>query len=383
MSMKNNKFLQLSTLLLFCCSCGNLWSVDNLSVASVSAVGVIKGWSVGTATVKAKTSEIEATATVTVEAGYSNPVSNNNLPDPSVIKADDGYFYLYATESVRNVPIMRSQDLTSWELVVTCFTDDTRPAWVIGGGIWATDIQRINGKYVLYYAMSIWGGEWNCGIGVAVADKPEGPFTNAGPYLGTSNAGMLFRSIDIGVQNSIDPCYVEDEGKKYIIWGSHKGIYIVELAGDGMSVREGASAQHIAGKPNDIGFEGAQVHRRGEYYYLFASWGTCCDGANSTYKTVVGRSKSIFGPYLTRDSKSMSDNYYEVVIQGNERFVGVGHSSALITDNAGNDWILYHGYIRSDPGKGRVLFLDKIIWDDNWPTVANGTPSSVSPIPKF
>ncbi len=49
---------------------------------------------------------------------------------------------------------------------------------------------------MLYYSMSVWGGELTCGIGCATADKPEGPFTDH---------GKMFRSNEINVQNSIDP----------------------------------------------------------------------------------------------------------------------------------------------------------------------------------
>ena len=44
----------------------------------------------------------------------------------------------------------------------------------------APDINKIGDKYVLYYSMSVWGGELTCGIGCATADKPEGPFTDHG-----------------------------------------------------------------------------------------------------------------------------------------------------------------------------------------------------------
>ena len=45
---------------------------------------------------------------------YKNPVVDIAMPDPTVIKAADGYFYVYATESTRNVPIMKSKDLVEW-----------------------------------------------------------------------------------------------------------------------------------------------------------------------------------------------------------------------------------------------------------------------------
>lgn len=64
--------------------------------------------------------------------------------------------------------------------------------------------------------MSSWGGGETCGIGVAISDTPQGPFTDL---------GKLFRSNEIGVHNSIDPFYIEDNGKKYLFWGSWWGIW--------------------------------------------------------------------------------------------------------------------------------------------------------------
>jgi arabinan endo-1,5-alpha-L-arabinosidase len=105
---------------------------------------------------------------------YRNPVVDRSLPDPTVIRAKDGNFYLYATEDTRNTPIFRSPNLVDWTFVGTAFTDQTRPSFEPKGGIWAPDINYINGTYVLYYSMSVWGGEWTCGIGVATADSPRG-----------------------------------------------------------------------------------------------------------------------------------------------------------------------------------------------------------------
>lgn len=60
---------------------------------------------------------------------YKNPVVDYSLPDPSLIKAGDGYFYVYATENIRNLPIHRSVNLVDWEEVGTAFTDKTRPTF--------------------------------------------------------------------------------------------------------------------------------------------------------------------------------------------------------------------------------------------------------------
>ena len=300
---------------------------------------------------------------------YRNPIVDYSLPDPSIIYGNDGYYYLYATEDIRNLPIHRSKDLVNWEFIGTAFKDDTRPDFEPKGGLWAPDINKIGNKYVLYYSMSRWGGEWTCGIGCAVSEKPEGPFTDR---------GMMFRSNGIKVQNSKDPFYIEDSGKKYLFWGSFRGLYYIELTKDGLKVKEGCEPTKIAG----TAYEGTYIHKRDGYYYLFASIGTCCEGIKSTYTTVVGRSKSLFGPYLNKKGEPMMDNKHEVLIGKNKQFVGTGHNSEIVTDDNGTDWIMYHA-VKVDEPHGRVLMLDKVEWKDGWPVVNNDTPSLMSERPKF
>ena len=300
---------------------------------------------------------------------YRNPVIDYSLPDPSVIRGDDGFFYLYATEDIRNLPIHRSKNLTDWEYVGTAFTDQTRPDFEEKGGIWAPDINKIGGKYVLYYSMSAWGGEWTCGIGCATADNPAGPFTDH---------GKMFRSNEIGVKNSIDPFYIEDSGRKYLFWGSFRGIYAVELSDDGLSVKEGEVPKKVAG----TAYEGTYIHKKGGYYYLFASIGSCCEGLRSTYTTVVGRSKDLLGPYVDKEGNRMLDNCHEILIHKSDSFVGTGHNSEIVSDKDGNDWVLYHAVSVENPD-GRVLMLDRVDWQGGWPVVAGDVPSAESRKPCF
>lgn len=299
---------------------------------------------------------------------YRNPVIRQSVPDPTLIKTEKG-FYLYGTEDIRHLPIFHSTDLVTWELVGTAFTRETRPTFEPRGGLWAPDINYINGKYVLYYSMSVWGGVNTCGIGVATSDKPEGPFTDQ---------GMMFRSNGIGVTNSIDQCYVEDNGHKYFFWGSFHGIYGIELAEDGLSLKTGSEKRQVAGSA----YEGTYIHKQGDYYYLFASIGSCCEGLKSTYTTVVGRSSNLWGPYVDKQGRPMMENHHEILIGKNESFVGVGHNSEIVQDKAGNDWILYHGYCTDEPS-GRSLFLDRIQWIDGWPVVATNSPSIEASVPVF
>ena len=148
---------------------------------------------------------------------------------------------------------------------------------------------------------------------------------------------------------------------KYLFGGSFRGIYAIELSDDGLQIKEGAEKRRIAG----TAYEGVYILPKDGFYYMFASMGSCCEGVNSTYTTVVGRSENLFGPYLDKSGKSMSDNNHEILIRGNDRFVGTGHNSEIIFDNDGNGWILYHAIDKTNP-KGRVLMLNRIIWENGW-----------------
>ena len=284
------------------------------------------------------------------------PVIDMSAPDPTVIRAEDGTFYLYATEDMRNVPIFHSANLVDWKLVGTAFTDNSRPKWLPKGGIWAPDIQRVGGKYHLYYAKSVWGGEWDAGIGVAVSNSPAGPFVDR---------GCMFTSKQIGIQNCIDPFYIEDGGEKYLFFGSFHGIYGVELTADGLHVKQGAKPREVAG----TFMEATYIRRRGGYYYLFGSTGTCCEGARSTYRITIGRSKSLFGPYVDKAGQRLLDNHYNILLDKDDSVLGPGHNAGLITDDAGNDYMFYHGFKASDPDAGRAVWLSRIVWADGWPSV--------------
>ena len=302
---------------------------------------------------------------------YTNPVIDQDAPDPTVMRAKDGNFYLYAT----GAKIFKSLDMVHWMNVGNCFTTQGRPSFVHGVRyIWAPDINIINNQYVLYFALSKWGGEDSCGIGAAYAKTPTGPFTCI------NGNGKLFQSFEIGVHNSIDPFYINDNGHNWLLWGSFSGIYAIELSKDGLSVLNGAKPQQVAGKA----YEGTYVYKRKGYYYFFGSIGTCCEGAKSTYKTIVARSKSLLGPYVNKSGQKLLDNHHEILIHGNANWAGTGHNAELIEDKNGDTWISYHAYHLHDTQKGRVVLMDKVLWDkDGWPYVVNSEPSKESVAPKF
>ena len=150
---------------------------------------------------------------------YSNPLVIEDSADPTVLEYE-GAYYQVSTERGGKVSIRYSTDLINWKHYSDIFTKENRPNFVEKGGIWAPDINYIDGRFYLFYSMSTWGGEWAAGIGVASADNLMGPWTDQ---------GKLFISTEIEVQNSIDPCYFQDKGRHYLFWGSFSGIHAIEL----------------------------------------------------------------------------------------------------------------------------------------------------------
>lgn len=298
---------------------------------------------------------------------FSNPVIARDAPDPTVMKGDDGSYYLFGTGGYA----YSSKDLVNWSSLGFVFA--AAPTFVKNGGIWALDANKIGDRYVLYFAMSVWGGVDSCGIGVAYSSNP------AGPYRFVNPGGKLFYSYEVGVTNSIDPFYIEDGGKKYLVWGSFYGIYAIELSEDGLSVKSGAKKVQVAG----TAFEGSYIYKRNGYYYFFGSTGSCCEGAKSTYKTVYGRSKNLLGPYTTQNGGKLLDNKCDLLIHGNSLWAGTGHNAEFVEDLSGQTWILYHAYSMSAPDKGRMVLLDRVLWKNDWPYVIDRQPSTQSSRPKL
>jgi arabinan endo-1,5-alpha-L-arabinosidase len=314
------------------------------------------------------------------QQSYQNPVYDQIFPDPDVLRID-GTYYAYGTyhpwtegegPERELIPILRSPNLVDWEPVGPAFEEI--PPWSQYRGLWAPGVGQLDDRIVLYCSDSEFGSD-DPGIGVASASDPTGPF---------QPRGGLFRSGEIGVRNSIDPALVVRDGTPYLFWGSHRGIYGVELAEDGLSVEGDGSEQkfQIVGR----GVEAAYVVERGDHFYFFGSRGSCCRGLRSTYRVVVGRAEEFRGPYRNRKGERLTAEGATgtVILRGDDRFLGPGHCS-VIRDIEGGWWMFYHAYER---GKGwvgdtprRVLMLDRIRWEDGWPVVGDGTPSESGTVP--
>ena len=323
------------------------------------------------------------------DAVYSNPVYSPVFADPCVIEYE-GKYYAYATEDYgewkpsddplenesnkKIVPILESDDLVHWYFKNAAFASLGKPSWgTIGANVWAPDVVQIGDTFVMYYALSTWGDP-DPGIGIATAEHPLGPWTDQ---------GKLFTSTEIGVNNSIDPAVFRgQDGKLYMIWGSFRGLYGVELTDDGLALQGGLEYARdnktlVAGLDTSQAFnlatyEAPYIVYKDGYYYLFVSSGSCCEGKSSTYHVRVGRSENPLGPYYDDQGRDMKgENRGAIVVQASEDFVGVGHT-AVIQDDAGNWYILYHGYDTQEyetfgNTNRRSLLIDKLDWSGDFP----------------
>jgi arabinan endo-1,5-alpha-L-arabinosidase len=305
---------------------------------------------------------------------FHNPMFEPSLPDPSFLRAHDGYFYAYGTENVwngkqdRKLTIVRSPDMVKWEYIGDAFTH--MPEWGNEGAIWAPKIVYRPERQLYYLYFAFCGGNFTCGVGLAVSEQPYGPFEDTGRIM-----------------DSIDPYYIETgsglDKKRYIFWGSWSGINGVEMADD---------MKTMIGEPFMIvgqHAEGSFLYEKDGYFFFFGSSGSCCEGNRSTYHVTMGRSSNIKGPYMSREGKALLiDSEGSMLIHGDwsADWIATGHNGEIIKDDLGRYFFLYHGidpYNSRFPDKQRSyntrrpLFMDEIIWDeDGWPTVEESVASS-------
>lgn len=303
--------------------------------------------------------------TMNAQDGFENPVIKLDTPDPTVIRGDDGYFYAYSTNSLirekyRKIPIFKSENLTDWTFVGEVIDDDNYPP-IKYKGFWAPDANKINGKFVLYIVG--WRGyvdkKDQADILIYVADSAAGPYEYKGILISTEECGF----------GCIDPeLVVTKNNQKYLFWGTG-GIWCTRLTDDGMAVVSKSDIKKVCSKWS----EGAYVYRYKKYYYLFVSRGSY---SNATYRTLVGRSKNIEGPYVGRDGKSLSDSEGVTVLAVNDSLYGSGHNGDILKDDKGNYWISYHCHYKGNANaKWRSLAISQLFWDkDGWPYVEGNKP---------
>lgn len=293
-----------------------------------------------------------------------------SVHDP-VMAQDGPRHYLFGTGP--GITFHSSADMVNWKPEGRVFA--AAPTWARRAApdfkdhIWAPDIQHHNGKFYLYYSVSGFGKNAS-GIGVTV-NKTLDP---AAPDYRWEDQGMLLQSVPGRDDwNAIDANLIEDgKGSAWMAFGSFwSGLKLVKLDDNRTRLAEPQQWHTIARRDQSAGgareIEAPYIFRKGGYFYLFASWGLCCKGKDSTYHVVVGRAKEVTGPYLDRAGKSMAAGGGSLVLAGDKDWQGVGHNSVYTT--GGKDVLVLHAYETADKYRSKLKIMD-IKWDkDGWPEV--------------
>ena len=343
-----------------------------------------------------------------------------SVHDPAVIKAGDTY-YVFGS----HLAAAKTTDLMNWTKIadgvnnsnpliasVTTALADAF-AWSQVTDLWAADVVQLDdGKFYFYYN-TCKGDSPRSAMGLAVADKIEGPYVNQGVFL---KSGMWDQASPDGTiydarvhPNAVDPNTFRDkEGKLWMIYGSYSGgIFIMEMdKATGKPLAGQGYGKHLMGG-NHARIEGAYMmySPQSDYYYMFTSFGGL--DANGAYNMRVARSRTPNGPYLDAKGTDMATVKANPALPlfddasiaphgqklfGNHQFtagigeagvvsgyVSAGHNSARYEPATQQYFLVFHARF---PGRGEeheIRVHEMFLNEDGWPVVA---PLRYAPLSK-
>ena len=284
-------------------------------------------------------------------ASASAQEGNPWIHDPSTIMECDGKYYTFGTGGGGLI----SEDGWNW------YPGAVRP----GGGA-APDAMRIGDRYLVAYSATgggLGGGHagrvltmWNRTLDPS---SPDFAYTEA-IEVASSEVDEDCDAIDAGL--FMDPV----TGRLWCTYGTYFGfIRIVEL-----DPRTGARVE--GNQPVDIAIdcEATTVIWRDGWYYLLGTHGTCCDGVNSTYNIVAGRSRKVTGPYVDNMGRDMLAGGGKMVVDADDRQFGAGHFGRYVEDE-GVEKMSFHWEADLDRSARSVLAVRPLLWEDGWPVAGD------------
>ncbi|MBB3695170.1 glycoside hydrolase family 43 protein [Sphingomonas sp. BK580] len=220
--------------------------------------------------------------------------------------------------------------------------------------IWAPSAIQVGRRFYLFFgANDVHQGELG-GIGVAVADRPQGPFRD-----------LIGKPLIGGIHNGAQPidqfAFRDEDGQLYLYYGGWGHLNVVRLAPDLKSVErfpDGTTYREIT-PPGYV--EGSFVLRRGGVYYLMWSEG---GWTGPDYRVAYATGPTALGPFTKKG----------VILSQDERVArGAGHHSVIKEPNSDRWWIAYHRRpLSENKGDHRVLAIDRLEFN------ADGTIRPVS-----
>ena len=238
---------------------------------------------------------------------FPDPVLPDAIRDAQVCRGPDGTYYLTGTTGddaflkpgpdawLRSpgIQVFKSTDLRHWQPLGWVWTFERDGTWnkdfgTFGGrgparGIFAPEIHYLKGKFWLVYSVNHTTAKHRFGIGLACADRPEGPWREMSP--------------EHPLTDGFDPnLFEDDDGKVYLL--KHGGE-ISELSEDMTRLITPPRPLKAENFPS-VGYEGVYLLKhQGKYFLTAAEWNVHADGTQS-YDSMVAVSTNLFGPYGPR-----------------------------------------------------------------------------------
>ncbi|MFT3702708.1 MAG: glycoside hydrolase family 43 protein [Agriterribacter sp.] len=321
---------------------------------------------------------------------FTNPLPVK-LGDPYIL-TDNGVYYLYGTGSRNGFPGYKSTDLVHWESIGQVYTADPQKSFATDA-FWAPEVYKVNGKYYMFYS-----GQWrdnptneleNFRIGIAVADKPEGPFTDFSdkpvfdPGYPIIDADVFFDTDGRIYLYYSRCCYKHAVESELATMAKEKGwykeieeswVYGVELKKDFSGVigkpvmllrppvsikdkqAEWESRSVTSQEVNRRWTEGSVTFRKGDTYYIMYS---ANNFAGQNYAVGYGVSKSPLGPF----TKATNNPVLEKNTGKGGNVTGTGHNNIIYSPDGKEMFCVYHARTTAT-GNDRVVFIDRMTVKD-------------------
>lgn len=315
--------------------------------------------------------------------------------DPFVM-FDKGTYYMYGTggDVTNGFGAYSSSDLTNWIFEGQVYDHTNKNGWG-EDSFWAPEVYHKDGKYYMLYSAQ-WkynptGEKENFRIGVAVAEKPTGPFVDLydrpifDPGYPIIDANLWFEDGKVYLYYS-RCCYKHPVDSEVARWAKQKGwydeveeswVYGVELKPDFSGIvgdpvlllrppatmdkgDEWESRSVTSREVNRRWTEGSFIFKNHQTYYMMYSANNF-DGQN--YAIGYATADSPLGPF-----KKAANN---PILQKNDRVTGTGHNSVTYSTDGKQMYCVYHGRTEAT-GHQRLVFIDRMEVDKKGELVVYG-----------
>ena len=273
------------------------------------------------------------------------------IHDPSTLAECEGKWYTFGTGGGGLI----SDDGWSWH------GGAERP----GGGA-APDVMKIGDRYLCIYGAT--GGGLFGGHNGRILTMWNKTLDPKSPDFKWSTAVEVASSDGMEDCDAIDPCLLLDPttGRLWATYGTYFGnIRLIEL-----DPKTGERVKGNIEKDVAIDCEASALIYRDGWYYLLGTHGTCCDGVNSTYNIVVGRSRQVEGPYIDIVGRDMFHGGGRMVIAAGDRVCGPGHFGRTVVDD-GVEVMSCHYEADFERSGRSVLGVRPLLWRNGWPVAAD------------